>query len=116
MTLIDLLAMAPTPTDAGADAPPMWTQMLPFGLMLVLFYFLLIRPQMNRQKELDNLVKSIKTGDKVVAAGGIIGTVTNVKDQVIVLKVADGVKIEVQRSSVSSVINNGEAIAPTSVS
>jgi len=63
----------------------------------------LLRPQMKRQKEHEKLVSAVKTGDRVVAAGGIYGTVTNIKDQVVVLKVADNVKIEVQRSTITSV-------------
>jgi len=63
----------------------------------------LLRPQMKRQKEHEKLVSAVKTGDRVVAAGGIYGTVTNIKDAVVVLKVADNVKIEVQRSTITSV-------------
>jgi len=63
----------------------------------------LLRPQMKRQKEQEKLISSVKSGDRVVAAGGIYGTVTNIKDAVVVLKVADNVKIEVQRSTITSV-------------
>lgn len=93
--------MAPPPSD-GSN-PPAWVQLLPLILLFVLMYFVLLRPQMRRQKEQEKLIAKVKTGDRVLAAGGIYGTVTNLKDQMVVLKVADNVKIEVLRSSITSV-------------
>ena len=95
------LLMAPAPTDGSQ--PPAWVQLLPLVILFVLMYFVLLRPQMKRQKEQEKLISAVKSGDRVVAAGGILGTVTNVKDRVVVLKVADNVKIEVQRTSITSV-------------
>ncbi len=100
------LMMAP-PTAEGSTAPT-WVTFLPMVVILVLMYFVLLRPQMKRQKEHEKLIAAVKTGDRVVAAGGIYGTVTNLKDQVLVLKVADGVKIEVQRSTITSVEKNDD--------
>ena len=100
------LLMAPAPTDGSQ--PPAWVQLLPLVILFVLMYFVLLRPQMKRQKEQDKLISSVKSGDRVVAAGGILGTVTNVKDKVVVLKVADNVKIEVQRASITSVESGSE--------
>ncbi|NBQ64820.1 MAG: preprotein translocase subunit YajC [Verrucomicrobia bacterium] len=98
------LLMAPPPAE-GSTAPS-WVTFLPMVVLLALMYFVLLRPQMKRQKEHEKLIAAVKTGDRVVAAGGIYGTVTNLKDQVLVLKVADGVKIEVQRSTITSVEKN----------
>ena len=95
------LMMAPSATVGGN--PPEWMNIPYFVIPLVLFYFVLIRPQMRRQKETEKLIGSVNTGDRVVAAGGICGTVANLKDQIVVLKVADNVKIEVLRSSITSV-------------
>jgi len=58
---------------------------------------------MKRQKETEKLIQSVKTGDRVLAAGGIYGTVANFKDNIVILKVADNVKLEVLRSSITSV-------------
>jgi preprotein translocase subunit YajC len=58
---------------------------------------------MKRQKETEKLIQSVKTGDRVLAAGGIYGTVANLKDNIVILKVADNVKLEVLRSSITSV-------------
>lgn len=95
------LLMAPPPADGSS--PPAWVQLLPLIILFVLMYFVLLRPQMKRQKEHEKLISAVKTGDRVVAAGGIYGTVTNIKDQLVVLKIADNVKIEVQRSTITSV-------------
>ena len=100
------LLMAPAPTDGSQ--PPAWVQLLPLVILFVLMYFVLLRPQMKRQKEQEKLISSVKSGDRVVAAGGIYGTVTNIKDAVVVLKVADNVKIEVQRSTITSVDKSEE--------
>ncbi|NJK92935.1 MAG: preprotein translocase subunit YajC [Blastochloris sp.] len=78
------------------------------GLMVLMFYFLIIRPQSKRAKEHKLLLESIKSGDKVVAAGGIHGVVTNVKDGIVVVRVAEGVKIEVEKASVSSVTKSSD--------
>lgn len=75
---------------------------LPIILMFAIFYFLLIRPQQKKQKELEVLVKNLKKGDKVVTSGGIIGTVHTLQDDYVVIKTGDSdTKMEVLRSHVS---------------
>jgi preprotein translocase subunit YajC len=69
-------------------------------IMFAIFYFLLIRPQQKRAKEHKQLIESLKVGDQVVTAGGIHGKVAAVQDTVVMLEVATGVKIKVNRSSV----------------
>jgi preprotein translocase subunit YajC len=94
-----LLAQA----TAGPEQPPMLFQFLPLIIIAVLFYFLLIRPQQKKQKEHEKLVSAVKTGDKVVTAGGIHGIVANVKETTFLVKVADNVKIEFDKSAITSV-------------
>ncbi|WP_454192282.1 preprotein translocase subunit YajC [Paenibacillus sp. Marseille-Q7038] len=72
-------------------------------LMFAVFYFLLIRPQQKRQKEHRNLLNSLKKGDKVVTIGGLHGTITEVMDDTVVLRVNDVTKLTFNRSSVSAV-------------
>ena len=67
-------------------------------------YFVLFRPQMRRQKEQRRLVSSLKTGDRVVTSAGIHGMITNVKDTTVTVKVADNVKIEMEKSAVTNVL------------
>ena len=78
------------------------------GLMIVLFYFMLIRPQKRREKERQALLAAVKTGDRVLFAGGLLGTVANVKEKTLVIKIADGVKVEVLRGAISQVLAKGE--------
>jgi preprotein translocase subunit YajC len=67
-------------------------------------YFVLFRPQMRRQKEQRRLVSSLKTGDRVLTSAGIHGMITNVKDTTVTVKVADNVKIEMEKSAVTNVL------------
>ena len=73
-------------------------------LLFAVFYFLLIRPQQQRQKKQKAMVASIEKGDKVLTAGGIHGVVTGVKDDILIVKIADNVKVEVNRPSVSKIL------------
>jgi preprotein translocase subunit YajC len=95
--------------QAAPEQPPVLFQFMPLIIIAVLFYFLLIRPQQKKQKEHQKLVSAIKTGDKVVTGGGIHGIVANVKDSTILLKVADNVKIEMDKAAVVSVSKSSEA-------
>ncbi len=73
----------------------------PMLLILVVFYFMLIRPQQKRQRELQEVVSNLKSGDRIVTSGGIIGTITMVRDTSLLIRSADKSIIEVSRSSVA---------------
>ena len=74
----------------------------PLILMFVVFYFLLLRPQQKRQKELSQMIQNLKKGDRVTTTGGIIGTVMGIQNDYVILKVGDGeTKIEVLKSAVT---------------
>ena len=108
LNTLNLLAMAPAPGGAGQPAQ---SPMFMFGwlaIMIALFYFMLIRPQRRREKERLQLLEAIKTGDRVLFAGGLIGVVTNVKEKTYVIKVADKTKVEVVRGAVTQVLGKGE--------
>lgn len=97
---ITLLAQAPASTGPNPLA-----SFIPIILIFVIMYFLLFRPQMKRQKEQAKLVSALKTGDHVVTASGIHGLISNVKDRTVIVKVADNVKIEMEKSAVTNVLN-----------
>ena len=78
-------------------------QLLPFAFIFIIFYFLLIRPQQKRQKEHQRLLSDLKTGDKVVTTSGIHGLIANVKETTFLVKIADNVKIEVDKNAIASV-------------
>ena len=87
----------------GPEQPPVLFQFMPLIIIAVLFYFLLIRPQQKKLKDHEKLVSGVKTGDKVVTAGGIHGIVANVKETTFLLKVADNVKLEIDKNSIATV-------------
>ncbi|GAO28963.1 preprotein translocase subunit YajC [Geofilum rubicundum JCM 15548] len=74
--------------------------LLPFLLIIVVFYFFMIRPQMKRQKELRKYREGLKKGDKIITTGGIYGRVVEVKDAQVIMEIADEVKIKIDKSAV----------------
>ena len=80
---------------------------LPLILIFVVFYFMLIRPQMKRAKEHRRLVSALEKGDEVVTNGGLLGKITNVSDSFVTLELADNVEIKLQRHAVASVMPKG---------
>lgn len=94
---------APKPVDTGMQGMNM---MIWMAFAFALIYFMSIRPQAKKQKELAARISSLKTGDRVVTTGGIYGTVANVKDgSTLLLKIADNVKIEIDKSAIANVVN-----------
>lgn len=81
--------------------------MLPLVLMFVVLYFVMIRPQMKRQKEHKAMIEAIAKGDEVVTAGGIVGKVAKLGDSFIHVEVASGVELQLQRSAVTQVLPKG---------
>jgi len=77
--------------------------------MFIILYYVMIRPQSKRQKEQQRLIAALKTGDRVVTAAGIHGMITNVKDTTVTLKVADNVKLEMEKSAVTNVLKSNGA-------
>ena len=86
---------------AGEDGGNPIASLLPFVLMFAVLYFLILRPQMRKQKAQQRMVDELEKGHDVVTSGGIHGTISNLKDDIVVLKIAENVKIEVSRSAVS---------------
>ena len=103
-SLMGALAMAPSPPGTEPSSPGI-IQFMPFILIIVVFYFILIRPQQKQKKEQQKLVDSLKSGDQVLMSNGIYGTIMDVKDKTLLIKVADNVKIKVQRSAVAQVLS-----------
>jgi len=84
----------------GAASSP-WASLVPLVIMLGIFYFLLIAPMRKRQKQQEQMIADLKTGDHVVTAGGIYGTIVGIKEDRLTLRIADQVKVEVTKSSIS---------------
>jgi len=77
--------------------------LLPLFLIFIVFYFMVFRPQQTKQKEHQRMVSSLEKGDKVVTSGGMHGLVTGLKEKTVYLKIADNVRVEVNRASISGV-------------
>jgi len=95
--------IAQTTAGASPQAGAM-TQIAFFALIMGGFYFLFIAPQRKKQKEHDKLLASLQSGDEVLTSSGIYGTITNVKDDRFVVRIADNTKVEIGKSFVQSVI------------
>lgn len=85
-------------------------QLIPFAAVAVIFYFLLIRPQQKQLKETKLMLEALKTGDKVITRGGMIGVITSVKEDEIELEISKGVKASFTRSAIGAVTN--QAVKP----
>jgi preprotein translocase subunit YajC len=99
-----VLAQAPAASPSGAGSGLI--SMVPFIFIFVIMYYVMLRPQMRRQKEAAKLVASLKTGDRVVTASGIHGLISNVKDTTVIVKVADNVKLEMEKTAVTNVVKS----------
>ncbi len=82
----------------------MVSTLLMFGLIIVIFYFMIIRPQSKRQKERQKMLEAMKKGDKVVTGGGIHGKIVAMEDKTVLLEIADNVKVKVEKSAVTGVV------------
>ena len=107
--LSSLLASAGSGSSGGSGSAAI-VQLGIFLLIPIAMYFLLIRPQRQRQKEQEKLIASIKVGDHVVLAGGEHGIITSAKERTVMVKVADNVKIEYERSAIASVSKKSDVI------
>ena len=96
MTVTFLMAMA----APGPGASSAWVQLLPFALVLGIFYFIILLPMKRRQQKVQAFLSALKEGDKVVTSGGIYGTITRVGEQALQLQIAERVRIEVSRNAV----------------
>jgi len=77
-----------------------WSSLIPLLLIMVVFYFFLIRPQMKRQKDLKNFRESLKKGDRIITSGGIYGKINNISDNVITIDVGNNIQLKVDKSAV----------------
>ncbi len=93
-------------------AGSMTTTLITFGLIILIFYFLIIRPQKKKDRETKAMLDAVKKGDKVVTIGGIHGTVVTVKESTVVVKVDDNARIEFTKGAISSVVNKQTTTKP----
>ncbi|NOY61923.1 MAG: preprotein translocase subunit YajC [Gammaproteobacteria bacterium] len=92
---------------AAASTQESLMGMLPLIVLFVVFYFLLIRPQMKRTKEHKSLVAALAKNDEVATSGGFLGKITKVEESIVVLQIADGVEVRMQRSAITNLMPKG---------
>ena len=102
-----VLAMA---APAAGDSSP-WVQLIPFALVLAIFYFLILLPMQRKQKKVQQFLDALKVGDRVVTTSGIYGQITKLSDKSVQLQIADKVRIEVAKAAVGG-LQGQDPIAP----
>ena len=95
-------------TGEGGGKGGMAGMMVPMLIIFAIFYFMLIRPQQRKEKDRRAMIEALKSGQRVLFGGGIIGTIDSVKEDSFMISVADGVKMEAARGAVSKVLQDGE--------
>jgi len=105
MTFLFLAQAQPAPTSPGGGIG----FFVPLVLIFVIMYFVMLRPQKKRQQQQQKLIASLKTGDRIVTNAGIHGLISNVKETTVMLKVADNVKIEMEKSAIANVLKAAES-------
>lgn len=96
------MAMAASSTSPGAGL----ASLVPLAIIIVIFYFLLIRPQQKRIKAHRTMIEEMKKGDKIITAGGIIGTIHDVSEDIVKLDIADKVRVSIKRDTITSIETN----------
>lgn len=102
-------AIAQTPGGTAPVGDPTMTMLmniLPFALIIGIFYFLMIRPQQKRAKETKLMLDEMKKGDKVLTSSGIHGTISDIQDNIVLVQVADNTRIRFEKVAITSVIKN----------
>jgi preprotein translocase subunit YajC len=95
------------PAAGGGDMMSSLGSMLPLVLMFVVLYFVMIRPQMKRQKEARAMIEALAKGDEVATSGGMLGKITQLGEQYLTVEIAKGVEVQIQRSAVIQVLPKG---------
>jgi preprotein translocase subunit YajC len=96
MTAPFVLAMA----APSQGAPSAWVQLLPFALVLAIFYFIILLPMKRRQQKVADFLASLKVGDQVVTSGGLYGTITKIGDQALQIQIAERVRVDISRNAI----------------
>ena len=109
MTVPALNTMLAQAASSG-QAPPPWVNIVPLVLIMVVFYFILIRPQQRKARDHEQLLKTLRPKDKVVTSGGVMGVVVSVQDKTVTIRSAD-TKLEILKSAVSEITERAAAEA-----
>lgn len=101
MTSLLSFVIAQAPADPVSS---LMTTILPFAAIILIFYFMMIRPQQKRQKEIKSMLEAMKKGDKIVTSSGIHGTITNIEDGIVTVQIADNTYVRFEKVAISTVL------------
>ena len=104
-----LFAMGAAPEGGSA-----WLQLVPFVLVLAIFYFIILLPMKRKQQKVQEFLDSLKVGDRVITTGGIYGQITRLGEQSVQLRIADKVRIEVSRAAIGGIQGQAPVVEPAS--
>lgn len=105
---MNMLLFAMSPAQGGDPTSQLLSTGLMFGSVILIFYFMILRPQKKREDEHKKLMESLKHGDKIVMSSGIHGTVSGVEEDVVVVQIADNVRVRVNRVAVANIVPKSE--------
>ena len=100
------ILMSQPSQDGG---PGLMSNIILFGSIILIFYFMIIRPQQKRAKERQKLLESVKKGDKVITSSGIYGTIAGLDEKTLLVQIADNVKVKLDRGSITTIISEPES-------
>jgi preprotein translocase subunit YajC len=95
----------------GGSQDTLTTFVLPMALIFVVFYFFMIRPQQQKQKQMKSMLDALRRGDKVVTAGGVIGSIVKADNDEVQVEIAEGVRVRVVRSTITTVLSKPQPVA-----
>ena len=87
------------------EGPGLMSNVILFGSIILIFYFMIIRPQQKRTKERKKLIESMKKGDKVITSGGMYGTIAGLDEKTVLLEIADKIKVKLDRSAIATIVS-----------
>jgi preprotein translocase subunit YajC len=107
MTIMTLLAMS-SMNGGGEGGGSSFLGFLPLILIFIVFWFMIIRPQKKQQDQRKSMISAIKRGDRVITSGGLFATVKDVKQDLVVATIAEGVKVEIAKSAITTVVEESQ--------
>jgi preprotein translocase subunit YajC len=107
---VPVFAMGAPPADGGSA----WLQLVPFALVLGIFYFIILLPMKRKQQKVQEFLKALKVGDRVITTGGIHGQITRLGDQSVQLQIADKVRIEIAKAAIGGYQGQEPVVEPQS--
>ncbi|MEN8007714.1 MAG: preprotein translocase subunit YajC [Candidatus Krumholzibacteriota bacterium] len=107
MPLMNLLAMA-SPNAGGEGGASSFLSFLPLILIFIVFWFMIIRPQKKQQDQRKTMIAAVKRGDRIITSGGLFATVKDVKQDLVVATIAEGVKVEIAKSAINGVVEESQ--------